>query len=286
MTETAKAKGVRIEMAIAIVASVAWSAFAIYLFRDAAPCNSETGAVFACLKGNERGDMLAGVFAPLAFIWLVATVLIQSSELKDQRKVQIQTLELMSVQTRIERQREISRMMDVSERYLHRHINTLLETFKHYTSTNGFLQVSGANVVLVGDILKESTEKSAHAMHEELATLLFASNANGLIVTTGRPDLLEPFIVSWKGMIDQCSPLFADALDRLGYVQLAYIELMLEAISSGTWSSPAPTVDWNAINERGSSYKEKWALMAMGVDFTKEDGRENQDASNAPEESR
>lgn len=38
----------------------------------------------ACRKSNEIGDFLAGVFAPLAFLWLVVTVLIQSAALKKQ----------------------------------------------------------------------------------------------------------------------------------------------------------------------------------------------------------
>jgi len=265
-----KAKGARIEMTIAIVATVAWSAFSIYLFRDASPCDPETQAVFHCLKGNERGDLLAGIFAPLAFIWLVATVLIQSSELKDQRHVQIRTLDLLDVQTRIERQREITRMLDVSERYLHQHIRTMLDTYKHYTTIADFLQVAGTSILLPGDVQKETTEKSVQSMHEELATLLITSHVKGLQVTTGRPDLLEPFLHSWKNMVDTCSPLLADALNRLGYFQVVYIEVMLEHISSGTWASPSPNVDWDMINERGSSYKLKWALMATGQDFTQQ----------------
>ncbi|MDJ1463393.1 hypothetical protein [Nitratireductor sp. GZWM139] len=41
---------------------------------------------FACRSANEIGDFLAGASAPLAFIWLVVTVLVQAQELKAQRK--------------------------------------------------------------------------------------------------------------------------------------------------------------------------------------------------------
>lgn len=37
-------------------------------------------------KANEMGDFLAGVFAPLAFLWLIAAVFLQKSELIAQRK--------------------------------------------------------------------------------------------------------------------------------------------------------------------------------------------------------
>jgi RNAse (barnase) inhibitor barstar len=43
-------------------------------------------SAIACLKPNELGDTLAGLFAPLAFFWLVAAVYIQSLELRAQRE--------------------------------------------------------------------------------------------------------------------------------------------------------------------------------------------------------
>lgn len=52
-------------------------------------CN-KTGlfsGMFGCLTLNELGDLFAGAFAPVAFIWLAAAVLIQSQELKAQREV-------------------------------------------------------------------------------------------------------------------------------------------------------------------------------------------------------
>lgn len=40
----------------------------------------------SCMKPNEIGDFLAGVFAPIAFIWLACAVVLQSYELAAQRK--------------------------------------------------------------------------------------------------------------------------------------------------------------------------------------------------------
>lgn len=42
--------------------------------------------LIGCMTYNELGDFLAGASAPLAFIWLVAAVLIQSDELREQRR--------------------------------------------------------------------------------------------------------------------------------------------------------------------------------------------------------
>jgi hypothetical protein len=41
---------------------------------------------FACLTANEWGDFFAGVSAPVAFIWLITAVFIQSKELAEQRR--------------------------------------------------------------------------------------------------------------------------------------------------------------------------------------------------------
>ncbi|TAU91318.1 hypothetical protein ELI41_23645 [Rhizobium leguminosarum] len=40
----------------------------------------------ACRPANELGDFLSGAFAPVAFLWLVAAVLIQAQELRAQRE--------------------------------------------------------------------------------------------------------------------------------------------------------------------------------------------------------
>lgn len=68
------------------VATFIWFTVAIYLGSFAH--NPDAGCVgtFSCLTANEWGDFLAGVFAPIAFLWLVATVWIQSDELREQRK--------------------------------------------------------------------------------------------------------------------------------------------------------------------------------------------------------
>jgi hypothetical protein len=39
-----------------------------------------------CLTPNEVGDLFAGAFAPIAFLWLVVAVIVQSQELASQRK--------------------------------------------------------------------------------------------------------------------------------------------------------------------------------------------------------
>lgn len=66
---------------VLLAVAVAWS-------KSCAPDAAfwQVGSRFlSCLSANEIGDFLAGASAPLAFIWLVVTVLVQAQELRAQR---------------------------------------------------------------------------------------------------------------------------------------------------------------------------------------------------------
>lgn len=80
--------GVNPKLYLFLFISIVWVLVAFYVGWTALPSASEDGCygTYSCLTANEWGDYLAGVFAPLAFIWLVATVWIQSDELKEQRR--------------------------------------------------------------------------------------------------------------------------------------------------------------------------------------------------------
>ncbi|CAD7044685.1 hypothetical protein REJC140_03853 [Pseudorhizobium endolithicum] len=70
----------------------------------------ECSGTFACLSANEWGDFLAGVFAPLAFFWLVAAVFIQSQELGAQRQeLGLTREELKLTRDEMREQREVMR---------------------------------------------------------------------------------------------------------------------------------------------------------------------------------
>ncbi|MEQ8326523.1 MAG: hypothetical protein RLO08_13185 [Parvibaculaceae bacterium] len=73
-----------------------WLAAAVLLLLFVAePCGNRSAAncllnlwhnQVGCMEANEIGDFLAGVFAPLAFLWLIAAVFLQREELSAQRK--------------------------------------------------------------------------------------------------------------------------------------------------------------------------------------------------------
>lgn len=82
--ETPKSAGLK--LTLFGVATFIWIAVAVYLGASAHNPDTKCVGTFSCLTANEWGDFLAGVFAPIAFLWLVATVWIQSDELREQRK--------------------------------------------------------------------------------------------------------------------------------------------------------------------------------------------------------
>lgn len=66
------------------VVTVIWLVVSIYFLKDkVASCNE---GVFVCTSVSDWGDFLAGTFSPLAFVWLVVAVILQSMELREQRR--------------------------------------------------------------------------------------------------------------------------------------------------------------------------------------------------------
>jgi hypothetical protein len=67
-----------------------WVVGIVLIVAAAKPCDTSalswSAKHLSCLSINEIGDFLAGAFAPLAFLWLVATVLVQAQELSAQRE--------------------------------------------------------------------------------------------------------------------------------------------------------------------------------------------------------
>lgn len=87
----------------AVYLGVIWYIGNISAEVKACPKSTWSAITSGCLALNELGDFLAGAFAPLAFIWLAAAVLIQSQELKEQRK------ELRLTRESMEDNREVMR---------------------------------------------------------------------------------------------------------------------------------------------------------------------------------
>lgn len=83
MNQSPKSAGLK--LALFGVATLVWLAVAIYLGYTARHPDAYCAGTFSCLTASEWGDFLAGVFAPIAFLWLVAAVWIQSDELREQR---------------------------------------------------------------------------------------------------------------------------------------------------------------------------------------------------------
>lgn len=98
----------RRKLAVFWLITVIWLVLAIMLGWFAHPSYSATcGGTFRCLTANEWGDFLAGVFAPTAFLWVVATVMLQSDELRLQREEMAESRSVLTEQAREARQQAI-----------------------------------------------------------------------------------------------------------------------------------------------------------------------------------
>ncbi len=85
-----------------IIATVVWGVAVCYLVIETYSPTPSTGcnSSIPCLALNEWGDFLAGVFAPIAFLWLVATVWIQSDELRLQREEMVASRGVLDAQAK------------------------------------------------------------------------------------------------------------------------------------------------------------------------------------------
>ena len=88
--------------AILSAVTVLAASYLVYVFaiqdRPAAELSSRD--VIGLLALNEWGDFFAALFASLAFIWIVASVIIQGAELKDQRTEMARQADALSQQAR------------------------------------------------------------------------------------------------------------------------------------------------------------------------------------------
>lgn len=67
-----------------------WALLAVWLLTHTSVCDTaptwQLWEYLDCYSPNEVGDFLAGIFAPLAFLWLATAVFIQQNELAAQRQ--------------------------------------------------------------------------------------------------------------------------------------------------------------------------------------------------------
>gem|GEM_PF-5609184 len=94
--------------------SLAYIGIVYVLIKETEPCKSVAISAnwfkgfwdqyLGCRSVNELGDTLAGAFAPVAFLWLMGAVFIQSQELKAQREELDETQEVMRAQLEVARQ--------------------------------------------------------------------------------------------------------------------------------------------------------------------------------------
>lgn len=125
-------------------------------------CKSNTWWLMTggCLTLNELGDFLAGAFAPVAFIWLVAAVLIQSQELKAQQsELREQRNELKLTRTSMDNSRKVMKAQADEAKAQTEFIGTqtaILQAEQVVRENNELRQEIDANIELfVGRLLNQ-----------------------------------------------------------------------------------------------------------------------------------
>lgn len=89
---------------IAIFFTIVLISLSLYSLSQGEGCLPEASHFFEryifCLEANALGDLFAGIFAPLSFIWVVVAVLLQGQELKAQREELAATRDVFEEQKR------------------------------------------------------------------------------------------------------------------------------------------------------------------------------------------
>lgn len=162
---------------------------------------------------NEIGDTLAGVAGTLAFVWIVVTVWLQATELKEQRvefekmaDAQGKQVQLMTVQGGIFRDEQRQREEARSERILSALFDKFMEMSKIHTSQSEFYSwLVRANASRIHDgefhdtpVRRYKGKLSADAYLREMqrAVIEFSSDMEAL--EKGRADYDDVLFQCWK----------------------------------------------------------------------------------------
>jgi hypothetical protein len=191
-------------------------------------------AEMGCLRTNEFGDVLAGVFAPAAFFWLAAAVYIQSRELMEQRKeLQLTRLEFeqnrevmkeqavearrqaefIGKQTEILTQEQASRVAEEADRLFEEGITLFC------LKANGLMQPGGFNTVKFG--------WKPFALDRLGIFMQFPNDLSSLhgIAKGGEPILVSPTPSAFEGLSEALRELEAliPAISRPKLLELEWL---------------------------------------------------------------
>jgi membrane-bound lytic murein transglycosylase len=193
--------------------SVVWLVAGLgFLFISQAPSDCHESDRILCLAAGEFGSYLQGLFAPVAFIWLVAAVWIQSKELGHQRE------ELRLTRTEFEYNREVMKSQAEearrqaefvgqqteaikkananaeAEAVFQAHVSTLATRFRQYLNALRFYLVDPAQYNSRVSYAVHVNEKN---LSDENDQTLIASVTNALR-TSSRPHRKAPFAPSFE----------------------------------------------------------------------------------------
>lgn len=186
-----RGSGSRVIIAIAAVVSVLWLGFGIVGLGLLAQNPDGCTGTFSCLSIEGWGTYLAGIFAPVAFFWLVAAVLLQSSELREQRHelaltrqefaynrevMKAQAVEAKSQAAYIGQQTKFLEMAE-ADRALFNHMRLLQHWVTTYCSKGGvFMDGIAARPTELGYLTKDMPDDPQDFFVELVRRMLLATD--------------------------------------------------------------------------------------------------------------
>jgi hypothetical protein len=216
----------------------------------------------SCRNTNEIGDFLAGSFAPLAFLWLVATVLIQSSALSKQSEELALAREeqgLMREETKLTRRAleaqlsEVQKNVEIAEKQLKiQSINLnnieqkqneadfeslmgiMLELYFNELNGRRLYSVDGKTVEVSIDDQESSIANRLRTLCDELnpafsSYSLLDDTSNRLITQVNLWVQFAQMLALGVAKLDRCSNDFRNMIVKTGIVRLSeHLTLILE----------------------------------------------------------
>lgn len=184
---------------VSIALTVVWLCSLYALVGYSMQCLEAIGTFevwFSCRTTNEIGDFLAGAFAPLAFLWLVATVLIQSSSLSKQSEelelgreeqqlirqelklariaseAQLEetrkSIQILDQQLEVERSARLRSVEDRNDIWVRKLISNALDLFEDRLSGKRLFSLEGTNVNVASSSGAVKLEKRLHEMSQSI----------------------------------------------------------------------------------------------------------------------
>lgn len=210
-------------------------------------------AIFMQSPPNEKGDALAGVASSLAFLWIIITVLLQSSELALQRQELAQTRHTLEKQTSFLASQESERIRLSIDSLIETKIDTLGKLM-HEPSFDAFDAISKNDDKFLRRHMSWITDKkrSLGISNEELIKSLNTFIKNVRLLRKKGIYLVRPNLKNWEEvssitqeilvLLEDATPAMQDRVERIENIK-ELNKSIIQALSPQVWALPESDIN-------------------------------------------